>query len=209
VKARVSDPGEFGCLVRLRRRELGMTQQAIADVTGAHQTWISKLEKGGGGRLRFALLVAQTLGLNVELVSRETGVMAGRERTPIPTRVVVLLRGALYTELARACEDAPATMPEAHERSGWTEVFTRIDGARGALDAIGWDTTAVQDVTVVLDVAMIEALESDADLWDWLSRQEHLESVEGRVRARAKAEAIERFLAILADHPSAPKGGDA
>jgi hypothetical protein len=35
-------------------------------------------------------------------------------RTRIPADVVLLLREGLYTELARACEDAPIMMPEAH-----------------------------------------------------------------------------------------------
>lgn len=132
--------------------------------------------------------------------------------TTIPAEVVVLLRGALYTELARACEDAPAAMPEAHERAGWMDVLARLAGARDALDAIGWETPAEQqDVTVVLDAAMVEALEDDAEGWDWLSQQAHLESVEGREQARLKAETVERFLASVAERPSsaAPKDGDA
>lgn len=131
--------------------------------------------------------------------------------TTIPAEVVVLLRGALYTELARACEDAPALMPEAHERAGWMDVLARLAGAHDALDAIGWETPAEQqDVTVVLDPAMVEALEDAWDGWDWLSRQERTESAEGREQARLKAETIERFLASVAERPSSvtPKDGD-
>ncbi len=51
-------------------------------------------------------------------------------RTRIPADVVLLLRGGLYTELARACEDAPVTMPEAHTHSGWAEVLARIAKTR-------------------------------------------------------------------------------
>src|SRR5665811_1694410 len=85
----------------------------------------------------------------------ESGMMPTRSsnaRTRIPAEVVVLLRGALYTELARACEDAPGGMPEAHTRSGWADVLARIGGARNALDVLGWDTPArQQDVEVELD----------------------------------------------------------
>jgi hypothetical protein len=124
------------------------------------------------------------------------GVMVEGKLTTIPAEVVVLLRGALYTELARAYEDAPATMPEAHKREGWAGVLMRLDGARGALDVIGWAAPAEQqDVKVALDAAMIEALEDDADLWDWLSHQDKTESAEGREQARAKANTIKRFLA--------------
>jgi hypothetical protein len=119
-------------------------------------------------------------------------------KTRIPADVVVLLRGALYTELSRACEDAPGGMPEAHTRSGWTDVLARIDGARNALDALGWDTPAQQqDVEVELDRAMIDALEADIDLWEWLAEQDRTETPEGRRRAAAKANTSKHFLASV------------
>jgi hypothetical protein len=119
-------------------------------------------------------------------------------RTRIPADVVVLLRGALYTELARACEDAPATMPAAHTRSGWADVLARINAARKALDVLGWDAPAQQqDVGVELEVAMIDALEADIDLWEWLAEQYRIETAEGRRLAAAKAETIKRFLASI------------
>lgn len=138
--------------------------------------------------------------------------MARANTTTIPAQVMVLLREALYTELERACEDAPDTMPEAGERSGWADVLEWIDGARGALDVIGWDAPAEQqDMTVPLDTAMIEALEADAELWDWLSNHRRNTSAEERKRARAKAETIQRFLATIRDGPSpaTSKAGDA
>jgi hypothetical protein len=117
-------------------------------------------------------------------------------RTRIPADVVVLLRGALYTELARASEDAPGTMPETHTRSGWADVLARIDGARNALDVLGWDApTRQQDMEVELDWAMIDALEADIDLWEWLAEQHRTETPEGRKRAAAKANTSKRFLA--------------
>ncbi len=124
--------------------------------------------------------------------------LSSMARTRIPADVVVLLRGALYTELARACEDAPFTMPEAHTRAGWADVLARIDGARNALDVIGWDTAAQQqDAEVELDEAMIDALEADMELWEWLAEQDKTETPEGRKRAAAKATVIERFLASV------------
>ncbi len=119
-------------------------------------------------------------------------------RTRIPADVVVLLRGALYTELAHASEDAPGTMPDAHTRSGWADVLARIDGARNALDVIGWAAPArQQDVEVELDRAMIDALEADIDLWEWLAEQDRTETPEGRRRAAAKANTSKRFLASV------------
>jgi hypothetical protein len=122
----------------------------------------------------------------------------GGQRTRVPADVVVLLRGALYTDLARAFEDAPCGMPEAHTRAGWTDVLARIDGARNALDVLGWDApTRQQDAEVELDRAMIDALEADMDSWEWLADAVTTESAPGRRRAAAKATAIKRFLASV------------
>ena len=90
-------------------------------------------------------------------------------------------------------------MPEAHTRAGWTDVLARIDGAHKALDVIDWDTpTRQQDVEVELDRAMIDALEADIDLWEWLAEQDKTETPEGRARAAAKANTSKRFLASVA-----------
>jgi hypothetical protein len=129
--------------------------------------------------------------------------------TRIPADVVVLLRGALYTDLARACEDAPGGMPEAHTHAGWADVLARLDGRRKALDVIGWDVAAPeQDMEVELDAAMIDALEFDMDLMEWLAEQERTESPEGRAQAAAKAKTIERFLASITP-PEPVADGDA
>jgi hypothetical protein len=117
-------------------------------------------------------------------------------RTRIPADVAVMLRGGLYAQLSRACEDAPSGMPAEHSRSGWEDVLRQMEGARTALDALGWDAPArPQDVEVELDQAMIDALEADIDLFEWLAGAVRLETAEGRNRAAAKAKTIERFLA--------------
>lgn len=124
----------------------------------------------------------------------------------VPAPVVVLLRGALYTDLQRTCEDAPATSPEYKTRAAWMPVFRRIDAAVGGLTAIGWDEPEEQEpLTIALDAAMVEALERDADLWGWLSEQERTESAEGRARAAEHATAIERFLESLTERPAAAR----
>lgn len=129
--------------------------------------------------------------------------MSGSERTTVPAEVVVLLRGALYAELGRACEDAPVLMPEAHSLAGWKDVLARIDGVRAALDAIVWDAPAEQqDTAVTLDAAMREALQADLDHWQWTAQAAHLESVEGRQQAASRAELIERFLSSTPRRPA-------
>jgi hypothetical protein len=128
--------------------------------------------------------------------AKDGDALSSMTRTRIPADVVLLLRGALYTELARACEDAPVTMPEAHTHSGWADVLARIDGASEALGVLGWDAPArQQDVEVELDPAMIDALEVDIDSWEWLAGAGRTESAQGRARIAAKAKAIKRFLA--------------
>jgi DNA-binding XRE family transcriptional regulator len=206
--ARVNDPVELGRVVRVRRGELHETQQTIADVCGVHRGSVSKLERGTGSvQLRIALMVVQTLGLNVEVIPRDASTsrpgdagsgVSSTAPTRIPADVVVLLRGALYAQLCRACEDAPSGMPAEHSRSGWANVLEQIEGASTALDAIRWHTpTRQQDVEVKLDRAMIDALEADIDSWEWLAEQERTETAEGRRQAAAKAKTIERFLASV------------
>ena len=119
----------------------------------------------------------------------------------MPGDVVELLRGGLYADLERACEDMPSTGPKT--RASWAGVLRRIEQARRALDVIGWASPSEQPpVTLAIDAAMIEALERDAEGWEWASEQEKLESAEGRARAAALAAAIERFLGSLAGRPA-------
>ncbi len=126
-----------------------------------------------------------------------------RATTILPPAVVVLLRGALYAELGRACEDAPVTVPECKSRAGWMPVLRRINSAVVGLNAIGWVEPDEQEpVTIALDAALIEVLETDAEQWEWTSRQEKIESDEGRARAAEYADTINRFLATLSQHPT-------
>ncbi|HEX5308968.1 MAG TPA: hypothetical protein VFW38_07800 [Solirubrobacteraceae bacterium] len=122
----------------------------------------------------------------------------------VPAQVAVLLRGALHMELIRACEDAPGAKPESVTRACWTPVLSRMGAAFRGLDLIGWDEPEEQQpVTIALDRTMIEALETDAEMLDWLSEQEKSESAEGRARAARRAATIERFLASLSERRAA------
>jgi HTH-type transcriptional regulator / antitoxin HipB len=59
--------------VRERRRELGITQEQLADVIGVHRAFVSQLERGKA-TVRFDLLLrlVQALGLDIELRPRGT-----------------------------------------------------------------------------------------------------------------------------------------
>jgi hypothetical protein len=123
-----------------------------------------------------------------------------RITTTMPAEVVVLLRGALYAELMRACEDAPGVMPEYKTRAGWMPVLNRLNSAASGLGALGWSEPAEQEpLKVSLDAALIEVLEADAEQWEWLSEQDKLETAEGRARAAGYAATIECFLASLSE----------
>jgi y4mF family transcriptional regulator len=67
----VDTPERFGAALRERRRELGITQAHLADVTGVSRQAIIELERGKpNARLHIALRLAQTLGLDTTLRPR-------------------------------------------------------------------------------------------------------------------------------------------
>jgi len=67
----VQTPTELGRALRVRRRELGLTQEEVAGVTGVHRRVVGELERGKGTvRLEIALEVARSLGLEVDLRAR-------------------------------------------------------------------------------------------------------------------------------------------
>lgn len=152
-----------------------------------------------GGRDERDAQIRRTLDRTPEDKAKDGDALSSMARTRIPADVLLLLREALYTEFARACEDAPVTMPEVYTHSGWAEVLARIDGAHKALDVLGWDTlTPPRDVEIELDATMIDALEAEIDLWEWLAEQDRTETAEGRRRAATKATTVKRFLASIA-----------
>lgn len=62
----------LAALIRERRRALGLTQDALADLAGCSQRFIRALESGKPGvRLDKFLDVTRVLGLVIELVSRK------------------------------------------------------------------------------------------------------------------------------------------
>jgi hypothetical protein len=193
------DPKEIRAAGATRRWLDSLKDDPPADITSAEI--VRSIQEGRDGRDE---QIRRAFDRTPE-DDKDGRAMSSVARTRIPVDVVLLLRGALYTELARACEDAPGTMPEAHTHSGWAGVLARIDGARKAFDVLGWDApTRQQDVEVELDATMIDALEADVDLWEWLAEQDRTETAEGRRRAATKARTIKRFLASIAsaDNPA-------
>ena len=68
---KITDVKEFGQAIRKRRKELSYTQSFLAEFTGLSVSFISDLERGKStAELGKALYLANTLGLDVNLISR-------------------------------------------------------------------------------------------------------------------------------------------
>ncbi|HEX5851962.1 MAG TPA: hypothetical protein VFY36_02600 [Solirubrobacteraceae bacterium] len=121
--------------------------------------------------------------------------------TVIPAEIVLFLRRALYARFARTAGDIDSECSLASP-SDMTGPLAEFDRTRALLNAIGWNKKPPQQDDVALDLAvhgptLIDALEYDRDMSDWLSHQEATESPEGRKRAAANAATIECFLSDL------------
>ena len=67
----VRTPQDLALLVRTRRRELGLTQEALSGVTGLNRSVVSMLERGERSMtLKVALLLVQTLGMDIVIRRR-------------------------------------------------------------------------------------------------------------------------------------------
>ncbi|HST55788.1 MAG TPA: helix-turn-helix domain-containing protein [Solirubrobacteraceae bacterium] len=63
---------ELAHAARSRRRELGLSQQALADVIDVHRAFIIQFEQGKSSvRLDLVLRLVQALGMDVELRVRQ------------------------------------------------------------------------------------------------------------------------------------------
>lgn len=68
---RIQSPEQLGQAIRARRRELRLTQQTVADLTGVNRAVVIQLEHGKSTvQLRIVLLVVQVLGMDFELWTR-------------------------------------------------------------------------------------------------------------------------------------------
>lgn len=67
----VQTPAEFGRVVGVRRRELGITQDELAGVVGVNRRVVGEFEAGKiTVRLGIAMEIARSLGLEIELSPR-------------------------------------------------------------------------------------------------------------------------------------------
>ncbi len=69
---KIESPGDLAQLLRARRVELGITQEMLASLVGAHRTSVILFEQGKrSGSLAFVLELAHALGMDLELRARE------------------------------------------------------------------------------------------------------------------------------------------
>lgn len=67
----VNDSEQFGKTIKIRRKELGYTQNYVSEVTGLSASFISNLENGKATtELGKAILLANTLGLDIDIKVR-------------------------------------------------------------------------------------------------------------------------------------------
>lgn len=62
---------DYGTLLKMRRKELGLSQAAVADRAVCHRTTVYKAEGGGSMTLDVFLSILNVLGLKMEIVEDE------------------------------------------------------------------------------------------------------------------------------------------
>ena len=68
---RVKDAADLGLVIRLQRKQLGLTQQELADACGCSIMYLSNLERGKEtAELGIALRIVNLLGLDMTLSER-------------------------------------------------------------------------------------------------------------------------------------------
>lgn len=71
---KINDSIDFGKALRERRKKMNYTQGFVSEVTGLSVSFISDLERGKAtAELGKALLLANTLGMDVEMTGRGDG----------------------------------------------------------------------------------------------------------------------------------------
>ncbi len=76
---------DFGALIRDRRRDLGLSQQALAEAIGASRWWVNEVERGKP-RAELGLVLRALERLSVRLVAETQDESAARELDAIVRR---------------------------------------------------------------------------------------------------------------------------
>jgi transcriptional regulator with XRE-family HTH domain len=66
------NPEQLGAAIRLRRKEKGLTQNALAALVGAERKWVLNLESGNSkAEIGLILRAIEVLGLRAALIDRK------------------------------------------------------------------------------------------------------------------------------------------
>jgi HTH-type transcriptional regulator / antitoxin HipB len=80
-------PQDIGTIVRKTRKQLGVTQKALALTSGTGSRFITDLENGKVTcQIGKTLSVLQTLGIRLELIPPQTPSLSDRQKTTRPER---------------------------------------------------------------------------------------------------------------------------
>ena len=69
IRVQINTPREIGTLVKLRRKEVGLSQTALASLVGASRQWVQNLEGGKAG-LELGLTIRALAALGLRLDAR-------------------------------------------------------------------------------------------------------------------------------------------
>jgi HTH-type transcriptional regulator / antitoxin HipB len=107
---------DLGLVLRERRRQLGLTQQALADRVGVSRPWIVQVEGGKpGAELGLVLRTARELGLHLRLEPAAQGVSG---------QANVVLEGATLSAMGTVRDRPPQGLD--------VDLDAIIDDARGS-----------------------------------------------------------------------------
>lgn len=69
IRVQINTPREIGTLVKVRRKEVGLSQTALASLVGASRQWVQNLEGGKPG-LELGLTIRALAALGLRLDAR-------------------------------------------------------------------------------------------------------------------------------------------
>ena len=97
----IQTPRDIGLVIRARRRELGLTQHALAEQLGVSRQWIIDVEKGKP-RAEAGLLLRALRVLGVQLVAESEGRDEPGDGLPVPDididAVITRARGGAHDQ---------------------------------------------------------------------------------------------------------------
>jgi HTH-type transcriptional regulator/antitoxin HipB len=77
------NPEQLGAIIRLRRKEKGLTQSALAKLLGAERKWVLNLESGNSkAEIGLILRAIEVLGLRATLIDQKRPTRSPNSQAP-------------------------------------------------------------------------------------------------------------------------------